>query len=72
MAEDISLDEDDTEMNDFYIYDIDKRKNLDNNIHDAVYDIMIEFKIYVEDVSLPLIENLNYLYLFDYIDSLKS
>lgn len=72
MSDEIGSNSDeDMEINDFYISKSDKRTNLDTT-HNVVYDIMIDFKRYVEDVSLPLIENLDYLYLFDYIDSLKS
>ena len=71
MSEETSEIEDDMEINDFYYKSqSDNRRNLDN-IHNAAYDIMIEFKSYVNDVSLPLIEKLDYIYLFDYIESLK-
>lgn len=59
-----------------YIFDnqIDQIDQIDQieNIHEAVYNIMIDFKNYIYEEALPLLEDLDYLYLFDYIEEITK
>lgn len=56
-----------------YIFDnqIDQIDQIEN-IHEAVYNIMIDFKNYIYEEALPLLEDLDYLYLFDYIEEITK
>jgi len=39
-------------------------------IHNAVYDIVIELRSYTEENQIPLMDKLNYIDLFSYIDDI--
>jgi len=45
-------------------------KDLSNNIHNSVYDMVIELREYAEERCLPLMDELNYIDLFYYIEDI--
>ena len=45
-------------------------KDLSNNIHNAVYDIVNELREYTEESCLPLMDELNYIDLFYYLEDI--
>lgn len=50
--------------------DLDISSNIHNNIHNAVYNIVTELQEYTSDSYLPLLDNLNYIDLFYYIEDI--
>lgn len=50
--------------------DIDIDLDINNNIHNAVYNIVTEIQEYTSERYLPLMDELNYLDLFYYIEDI--